>query len=132
MERSAAAADVLKRILIIDDEESIRLLLERILESIPGLELTLADGGDAALGLAAKQSYDLILLDLLMPGVGGIEVLGRIRKASANRKTPVIIVSVMADAPTRIACESLGVADYIVKPIQRAAVTASVQRVIGR
>jgi CheY-like chemotaxis protein len=132
VERPAAAADVLKRILIIDDEESIRLLLERILESIPGLELTLADGGDAALGLAAKQPYDLILLDLLMPGIGGIEVLGRIRKESVNRKTPVIIVSVMADAPTRIACESLGVSDYIVKPIQRAAVIASVQRVIGR
>ena len=106
-------------------------MLKRILESIPGLEVILADGGDAALGLAAKQSYDVILLDLLMPGVGGIEVLGRIRKESANRKTPVIIVSVMADAPTRIACESLGVSDYIVKPFERAAVTASVQRVIG-
>jgi CheY-like chemotaxis protein len=136
VERSAAAADGVvpgaKRILIVDDEESIRLLLERILESIPELDVTLADGSDAALGLVAKQPYDLILLDLLMPGVGGIEVLGRIRRDSSNRKTPVIIVSTMADAPTRIACESLGVSDYIVKPIERAAVIASVQRVIGR
>jgi CheY-like chemotaxis protein len=132
VERSAAPADVLKRILIVDDDELIRLLLERILESIPEVDLTLADGSTAALPLVTKQPYDLILLDLLMPGLGGIELLGRIRKDSANRKTPVIIVSMMADAPTRIACESLGVSDYIVKPIDRAGVIASVQKVIGR
>ena len=90
-----------------------------MLEPVPAVEVTLADGSAAALRLVATERYDLILLDLLMPGLGGIEVLGRIRKESANRKTPVIIVSVMADAPTRIACESLGVSDYIVKPIER-------------
>jgi two-component system response regulator ResD len=74
----------LKRILIADDEESIRLLLRRILESNPVLEMTLADGGEEALRLAAERSYDLILLDLLMPGVGGIEVLTRLRSGSSS------------------------------------------------
>jgi adenylate cyclase len=118
-----------KRILIVDDEESIRLLLRRVLESNPALSMTLADGGDEALKLTAEHTYDLILLDLLMPGIGGIEVLTRIRDRSANSKTPVIIVSIMADAPTRIACESLGVSDYLVKPIDREAVLAAVNRV---
>src|SRR5262245_13899717 len=104
-----------KRILIVDDEESIRLLLRRVLESNPELEITLANGGGEALKLAAEHKYDLILLDLLMPGVGGIEVLTKLRGGSANKKTPVIIVSVLADAPTRIACESLGVSGYVVK-----------------
>ena len=106
-----------------------RLLLRRVLESNPALAVTLADGAAEALKLTAEHAYDLILLDLLMPGTGGIEVLTRIRNGSANRKTPVIIVSVMADAPTRIACESLGVSDYLVKPIDREAVLAAVNRV---
>jgi len=121
----------LKRILIADDEESIRLLLRRILESNPALEITLADGGAAALKLAAELSYDLILLDLLMPEVGGIEVLTRLRGGSANKKTPVIIVSVLADAHTRITCQSLGVSGYLVKPIDREAVIAAVNGVIA-
>ena len=120
-----------KRILIVEDDESSRILLERILESVPTLDVTLADDGDAAVSLAGKERYDLILLDLLMPGMGGIEVLGRIRGGSPNSKTPVIIVSVMDDAPTKIACESLGVSDYIVKPIRRDAVIAAVKGAIG-
>ena len=121
----------MKRILIVDDEESIRLLLRRVLESNPALSMTLADGGDEALKLTAEHVYDLIMLDLLMPGIGGIEVLTRIRDKSAYRKTPVIIVSIMADAPTKIACESLGVSDYLVKPIERDAVLAAVNGVIA-
>ena len=121
----------MKRILVVDDEESIRLLLRRVLESNPGLAVTLADGGDQALKLTAEHTYDLILLDLLMPGTGGIEVLTRIRGGSTNNKTPVIIVSIMADAPTKIACESLGVSDYLVKPIDRAAVLAAVNGAVA-
>jgi CheY-like chemotaxis protein len=122
----------MKKVLIVDDEESMRLLLRRILESsIPGLELTLADGGNASLSLVADHSYDLILLDLLMPGVGGIEVLTRIRNSKANKTTPVIIASVMADQHTQIACRSLGVSDYVVKPIERQALIKAVKSVLG-
>jgi|SRR5882672_176386 len=120
-----------KRILIVDDEESIRLLLRRILESNPALEITLADGCDEALTLTAEHTYDLILLDLLMPGVGGIEVLTRLRSGSANVKTPVIIVSVLADEPTKIACQSMGVSGYLVKPIDREAVIKAVNGIAG-
>ena len=121
----------LKRILIADDEESIRLLLRRILESNPALEITLADGGEEALKLTTERTYDLILLDLLMPGAGGIEVLTRLRSGAANRKTPVIIVSVLTDAHTKIACQSLGVSGYLVKPIDREAVIGAVNGVIA-
>src|SRR5258706_16376218 len=120
-----------KRILIVDDEESIRLLLRRILESNPALEMTLAGGGDEALKLTAERTYDLILLDLLMPGLGGIGVLTRIRGGSTNKKTPVIIVSVLADAPTKIACQSLGVSGYLVKPIDREAVINAVNGAVS-
>jgi len=120
-----------KRILVVDDEESTRLLLERILESIPALEVTLADGSEEALRLAAGRTYDLILLDLLMPGIGGIEVLSRIRSSTPNKATPVIIVSVMSDQDTRIVCQSLGARDYVVKPIDRTALLAAVNAQLG-
>ncbi len=116
-----------KQILIIDDEESMRLLLRRVVESIPSVEVTLADGCDEGLLLAGRHGYDLILLDLLMPGLGGIEVLNRIRAGSPNAQTPVIIVSVMSDSATKVVCQSLGASDYVVKPIERDRVVAAVR-----
>lgn len=115
------------RVLIVDDEESMRLLLGRYVESIPGTEITLAGGCEEALRLTREHSYDLILLDLLMPGIGGIEVLKRVRAGSLNAATPVIIVSVMADADTQNVCRSLQIADYIVKPVERETLVASVR-----
>jgi DNA-binding response OmpR family regulator len=115
-----------KRVLIVDDEESMRLLLDRVMESIPGVEVTLAAGCDEALQFTGKHDYDLILLDLLMPGIGGIAVLNAIRAGAKNAATPVIIVSVMSDPATRIVCKSLGADDYVVKPIEREAVIAAV------
>jgi CheY-like chemotaxis protein len=120
-----------RSVLVVDDDESIRLLLRRILESIPALELTLADGCQEALQLAEVRTYDLILLDLLMPGIGGIEVLNRIRNSSRNRTTPVIIISVMSDSDTKIVCKSLGISDYLVKPIDRSAVLTAVTARLG-
>jgi DNA-binding response OmpR family regulator len=122
---------VAKRVLIVDDEESTRLLLGRILEAIPGLESTLADSGEAALKLLAERPFDLIVLDLMMPGIGGIEALTRIRSSRANKKTPVIVVSVLADPDTKVVCRSMGVVEYIVKPIERQSFLRSVQAVLA-
>jgi len=120
----------MKRVLIIDDEESLRLLIERILQSLPGLEATLADGGERTLELAGR-AYDLILLDLLMPGLGGLELLRRIRASAANKATPVIVVSVVSDAATKVVCRSLGVADYVVKPVEREALLRAVKAALA-
>jgi len=121
----------MKRVLIIDDEESLRLLIERILQSLPGLEATLADGGERTLELIAGRAYDLILLDLLMPGLGGLELLRRIRASAANKATPVIVVSVVSDAATKVVCRSLGVADYVVKPVEREALLRAVKAALA-
>ena len=116
-----------KRVLIVDDEESTRLLLGRILEAIPGLQSTLADSGESALKLLAERPFDLILLDLMMPGIGGIAALTRIRESKANKNTPVIVVSVLADPSTKNVCRSMGVVEYIVKPIERQSFLKTVQ-----
>jgi CheY-like chemotaxis protein len=81
-------------ILIVDDSEPMRLLLAHIVTQQLRAETTLAGTCEEALHLVEKDTYDVILLDLLMPGVGGFEVLERVRASSANMSTPVIVVSV--------------------------------------
>ena len=99
--REAAQKAMRHRVLIVDDEESMRLVLARILVTALRAEVTLAGTCEQALHLAGSYAYDAILLDLLMPGIGGYEVLRRLRRASPNVATPVIIVSVLADAATQ-------------------------------
>ena len=80
-----------------------------------------------SLRLAGNYAYDAILLDLLMPGVGGYAVLQEIRRASPNIGTPVIIVSVLADKLTQDRCMAAGANAYLVKPVQRNALVATVK-----
>ncbi len=74
--------------------------------------------------LAGNYAYDAILLDLLMPGIGGFEVLREIRRASPNIATPVVIVSVLADQATKDRCLRAGANAYLVKPVERNALVA--------
>jgi DNA-binding response OmpR family regulator len=133
--RAAAIPDkaTRHRVLIVDDEESMRLLLARILAKSLRLEVTLAGTCEQALRFAGNYAYDAILLDLLMPGVGGFEVLRELRANSANTRTPVIIVSVLADQSMRDRCLAAGANAYIVKPPERNALLATVKaQIAGR
>jgi CheY-like chemotaxis protein len=114
-------------VLIVDDEESTRLLLARMLSKELKVEAQLAGTCEQALKLAGNYAYDAILLDLLMPGIGGLGVLAALRAASPNAATPVIIVSVVADQATLDRCLAAGASAYHVKPIRRAALLATVR-----
>jgi len=115
------------RVLIVDDEESMRLLLARILVNGLKVEVTLAGTCEQALRLAGNYAYDAILLDLLMPGIGGFQVLREIRRASPNIATPVVIVSVLSDQATKERCMRAGASAYLVKPVERNALVATVR-----
>ena len=115
------------RVLIVDDEESMRLFLARILANGLKVEVTLAGTCEQALRLAGNYAYDAILLDLLMPGVGGFEVLREIRRASPNVATPVIIVSALSDQSTQDRCLRAGASAYLVKPVERISLVATVK-----
>jgi DNA-binding response OmpR family regulator len=104
----------------VDDEESTRLLLAHMLTEDLEVEAQLAGTCEQALKLAGNYAYDAILLDLLMPGVGGLGVLAAIRAASPNANTPVIVVSVVTDDETVKRCMEAGASAYHVKPIRRA------------
>jgi CheY-like chemotaxis protein len=91
-----------------------RLFLAHTLTTGMQAEITLAGTCEQALRLAASNVYDAILLDLLMPGVGGFEVLAEIRRASPNKATPVVVVSVLSDQPTKDRCMKAGANAYVV------------------
>src|SRR5215467_4889796 len=119
-----------RRLLIVDDEEAMRLLLAKLAQQDLGAEVTLAGTCEAALRLARAAPYDAILLDLMMPGVGGVEVLRQIRADSANRSTPVVIVSVLLKDPetgeplTEQRARALGANAFLPKPVDRGSLAA--------
>jgi DNA-binding response OmpR family regulator len=115
------------RVLIIDDEESMRLLLARIVSRDLKAEVQLAGTSVQALRLAETYAYDAILLDLLLPGMDGFEVLERIRGRTPNAATPVVVVSVLSDKASMERARELGANAYLVKPVERAELVATVR-----
>ena len=102
-------------ILVIDDEEINRDLLTRRLTHQGHVVLT-ADSGEAGLALAARERVDLILLDVLMPGLSGYEVLSRIKADAALREIPVLMISALDQTASVTRCIALGADDYLTKP----------------
>ena len=119
------------RLLIVDDEESTRLLIARLLSAGMKCEAQLAGTCEQALRFAGNYAYDAILLDLLMPGIGGFEVLREIRRASANTATPILVVSVLSDAETRERCKAAGADAYLVKPVERRSLLEAVKALLA-
>ena len=102
-------------ILAIDDEKANRELLRRRLER-QGYTVHLGDSGKQCLKLVSKTRFDLILLDLGMPGMDGIEVLQKLKQDPVHRSIPVIMVSGSDDTEKIVKCILLGAEDYIFKP----------------
>jgi class 3 adenylate cyclase len=103
------------RILVVDDNAANRDLLGRRLERA-GHQVTEADGGVAALELLERESFDLVLLDLIMPEVTGYEVLTRMKSQPATADIPVIMISAIDDLDSIVRCIEAGAVDYLPKP----------------
>lgn len=102
-------------ILVVEDEEKILRLLEIELE-YEGYEVTKAEDGLEALEIYRSRNWDLILLDVMLPGISGIEVLRRIRANDAH--TPVILLTAKSSVEDKVSGLDLGANDYITKPFQ--------------
>jgi CheY-like chemotaxis protein len=119
--------DTRHRVLIVDDDESARLLLARILSKDLRAEVQLAGTSVQALRFAESYVYDAIVLDLMMPGMDGFAVLARIRGATPNAATPVVVVSVLSDDRSEQRARALGANAYHVKPVRRPELVATVK-----
>ena len=120
------------RVLLVDDQEPMRLLLAQYIRQDLKAEITLAGTCEAALRLAGRHIYDVILLDLLMPGMGGFELLSRIRSDSPNKATPVVVVSMLKSmvGGEKVSVEramALGAGAIVSKPVGRRALVAAVK-----
>lgn len=105
------------RILVVDDIESnVRLLQAKL--SAEYYEVLTASDGPTALAIAASERPDIVLLDVMMPGMDGFEVARRLREHHASECTPIIFVTAMTDEASRHQGLSLGAIDYVFKPIE--------------
>jgi len=118
------------KILVVDDERAVRESLRRALE-LEGYEVELAcDGGEALGRLALEPSVDAAILDILMPGVDGLEVCRRLR-ASAN-PVPVLMLTARAEVDNRVAGLDAGADDYLPKPFALAELLARLRALLRR
>ncbi len=105
-----------KKILIIDDANDIAEAFKKQLDLSGGYDTDIANGGKQGLEMISGNSYDLVLLDLVMPEVDGIEVLSSLKKSPETyQNVPVIVLTNVTSADTRKEVEDLGVAGFIVK-----------------
>jgi adenylate cyclase len=102
-------------ILVVDDNEGNRELLSRRLAR-QGFALATAESGQGALDLLAERPIDLVLLDVMMPGMDGYEALKRIKADPALRHIPVLMISALDEIDSVIRCIELGAEDYLPKP----------------
>ena len=113
-------------LLVVDDNEMNRDLLSRRLRK-KGHRVAVADGGAAALEMIEAESFDLVLLDIMMPGIDGMEVLERIRGERDPDELPVIMATAKTESEDIVAALKLGANDYVTKPFDFPVVLARVQ-----
>jgi len=111
----ADPSSVASRILVVDDNASNRDLLSRRLQR-EGYRVTSVEGGAAALAMIAAEGFDLVLLDLMMPGMSGFEVLNRLKADGGTRHIPVIMISALDELDSTVRCIEAGAEDYLPKP----------------
>ena len=116
-----------KTILIIDDEEPIRELLKLTLQSAGFDSILEASDGEDGLALAARYLPDLILLDLMLPGMDGLSVCRRLKTSPDTRMIPIIMLTAKSDESDIVVGLEMGANDYITKPFSRKVLTARIR-----
>jgi DNA-binding NtrC family response regulator len=115
------------RVLIVDDERRIRLVLDKLLKN-RGYEVSLADGGESALAMIADEPPDLVLLDLKMSGLSGMETLQRLRESGYGGK--VVIMTAYGTIESAVEAMREGAYDYITKPFSNDDLLHSIERAL--
>ncbi|MHC8318982.1 EAL domain-containing response regulator [Pseudomonas sp. LB3P31] len=106
-------------LLIVDDETHVRKLLQILLQN-QGYQTLTASSGEEALELVAQQPPDLILLDIMMPGMDGYEVARQLKSDKATSNIPIIMLSALGEHSARISGLEAGAEDYLSKPVESA------------
>lgn len=116
-------------ILIVEDEEKIARVLQLELE-YEGYSVTIKQNGTEGLDAAAEGGYSLVLLDVMLPGLSGLEVLRRLRKR--DQQTPVILLTARDSIPDKVTGLDIGANDYVTKPFEIEELLARIRRRCGK
>jgi two-component system alkaline phosphatase synthesis response regulator PhoP len=119
------------RILVVEDDFEIAQML-RILFETKGYQVLIAPRGEKALELCRRQLPNVVLLDIILPGIDGYEVCRRLKSNQHTRNVPVIFLTKKDERADQIAGLGLGADDYITKPFDIAQLESSVERLIAR
>jgi two-component system, OmpR family, response regulator ResD len=118
-------------VLVVDDEPTIREIVARYIERA-GYEARVASDGRTALSALRERPADLVVLDLMLPGIDGLEVMRRIRGREIGERTAIILLTARGEETDRIVGLRLGADDYVVKPFSPAELVARVDAVLRR
>jgi two-component system response regulator AtoC len=121
------AADGMKRVRVIDDERKMRRVLQMLLESL-GVESIAAETGEEGLACLAEEQVDLVMTDLRLPGINGVEVLRRIRTTDTH--VPVIVLTAYGTVENAVEAMRLGAFDFVLKPFDIVAVEGTVRKAL--
>lgn len=118
-----------ERVLVVDDEESIRKLVEYNLAQA-GYEVAVAEDGLQALDMIQQQRVDMVVLDLMLPGIGGLELCKRLRQQ--HSRVPIIMLTARGEEIDRVLGLEMGADDYVTKPFSPRELVARVRAVLRR
>lgn len=117
------------RILVVDDEPNNRVLLQVML-SPDGYEVLTAASGTEALGMIADHPPDLIILDVMMPGMDGYQVASRIKSDAATMQIPIIMLTALSDRNSMMHGLNAGAEEFLTKPVVRAELSVRVRNLL--
>jgi DNA-binding response OmpR family regulator len=119
------------RLLVVDDIEDNRIILRRRFTRL-GYQVMEAEDGECALAMAATYPFDVVLLDVMMPGIDGLEVLRRLRTTHTEAMLPIIMVTAKAASEDVVEALLMGANDYITKPVDMEIAAARVEMQLRR
>ncbi len=124
--------NAIEQILIVEDDSTIRCILEMALRAAGYEHVTSAARGDEGLEAARKLRPDLVLLDLMLPGLDGLSVCRRIRESPALAETRIIMLTARSEEQDIVRGLEIGADDYVTKPFSREVLLARIRAVLRR
>ena len=118
-----------ERLLIVEDEDTLCESLQRVFQR-EGYEVDIADSAESAFILLEEKSYDLIITDIILPGISGIELLVKYRKKNPSQK--VIVITAFASLASAVEAIKAGACDFIVKPLMHDEMKRAVRNALDK
>jgi two-component system, chemotaxis family, chemotaxis protein CheY len=116
----------MQRVLIIDDSSATRAYVRAALEDMAEMQVSEASSGFDALRILPRERFDLLVVDINMPNINGLELISFIRRSETHRETPLLIISTEASERDRSRAMALGANGYLAKPFTAEALAAAV------